>query len=57
MVVVLHEAVGVAKPVVPLDDYFQDGKEILTILIIAKYSVPRISTGCNMIGGSRIFDS
>jgi hypothetical protein len=42
---------------VPLDDYFQDGKEILTILIIAKYSVPRISTGCNMIGGSRIFDS
>jgi hypothetical protein len=36
MVVVVHQAVGVAQPVTPLDDLPQDIKEGLTILSVLK---------------------
>jgi hypothetical protein len=55
--VVIHEAVGVAEPVVPLDNCAQNRKEYLPILIVAEYLVPRIPAGGDVIDGSGVFDS
>jgi hypothetical protein len=57
MVVIIHEAEGMAKPIVPSDNGSEDGKENLSILIIAENLVPRVPARSDMIDGSRIFDS
>ena len=57
VVVVIHEAIGVADPVVPLNNCAEDEKEYLPILIVAEYLVPRIPARGNMINSFRIFNS
>jgi hypothetical protein len=54
---VIHQAVGVADPVVSSDHFIQVEKEYGTVLIVAEYLTPRIPAGGNMIHSPRIFDS
>ncbi len=40
---VVHEAVGMAKPIIPFNDYAKDCKKILSVLIVSEYFVSRIA--------------
>ena len=57
MVVIVHEAVGVTQPVIPLNDGLKDKKKILPVLIAKKYPVPCITARGYMIDGVWIFNS
>ena len=44
---VVHEAVGVAEPIVPFDNRAQDSKKMLPVLVVAEYLIPGIAAGVN----------
>jgi hypothetical protein len=57
VVMVVHETVGMAKPVVLPDSRTKDGKELLSIYIIHADLSPCIPTGGDMIDSAEIFNS
>lgn len=40
---VVHEAVCMAKPIIPFNDYAKDSKKILSVLIVIEFLVSRIA--------------
>jgi hypothetical protein len=57
MVVIGHEAVGMADPVVSLIDMPKGAKEVFSVLVVLKYRVLVITPGGDMIYGVWIFDT
>jgi hypothetical protein len=57
MIMIVHEAAGMAKPVEPLDDGAKHKEKILSVLVAQKYFVPSIPSGGDMIDGIWIFNS
>jgi len=57
VVMIVHETVGMAEPVVLPDSRTEDGKELLPICIIHIDLSPRISAGGDMIDSTRVFNS
>ena len=55
MVVIGHEAVGVAKPIVSFIDMLKGIEEVLTILVVFKDGLFFITPGGDMIDGAGIF--
>ena len=57
MIMIVHEAVGVAKPIIPFNDDAKDSEKILSVLIVREYLVSRIAPRGDMINCIRIFYS
>jgi len=55
--VVIHEAIGMAEPVVALADLVEDEKKVLPILIIPVDGLLFVSPGGDMIYSTWIFDA
>lgn len=54
MVVVVHEAVGMAKPAVPLIDMLKRPKKVLTVLIVLEHGFLFVATRGHMINSTGI---
>jgi hypothetical protein len=57
MIVIVHETVGVAKPIEPLHNRTKHNEKVLSILIAQKNFIPSIATRGNVIDGVWIFYS
>jgi hypothetical protein len=57
MVVIVHQAIGVADPVIPFVDMGEDLEECSTVRIVLENLSFLVSPGSNMIDCTRIFDS
>jgi hypothetical protein len=57
MVVVPHQAVGVAEPVEPLDHRSQDLKELSPVLIVEEDILPSVPAGGDVVHRPFIFDA
>ena len=57
MIMIVHEAVCVAKPIIPFNDNAKDSKKILSVLIISEYPVSCIAPRGDVINRIRIFYS
>jgi hypothetical protein len=55
MVVVGHEAVGMANPIIPLVHMLKGVQEVDTILVVPEHGLFFVSTGCNVIDCTRVF--
>jgi len=55
VIVVAHEAVGMAEPGISVIDMLQGAQEILAVLVVSKNSFLFISSAGDMIDRSRIF--
>jgi hypothetical protein len=55
MIVVGHEAVGMADPIIPLVHMLKAVQEVDTILVVLEHSLFFISTGRNVIDCTRVF--
>src|SRR5574337_1098121 len=55
MVVVGHEAVGVAQPVITLVDVLKGVEEVLAVLIVFEDGLLFVAARGNMIDGARVF--
>jgi hypothetical protein len=55
MIVVGHEAVGVAQPIITLVDVLKDVEEVLAVLVIFEDSFLFVATRGHMIHGTRVF--
>ena len=55
VVVVAHEAVGVAEPVEALDGLAEDGKEGLAVVVIGEDVRPGVAAGGDVIDGAGEF--
>jgi hypothetical protein len=55
MVVVGHEAVGVAQPVITLVNVLKGVEEILAVLVVSEDGLLFVAAGCDMIYGARVF--
>jgi len=54
---VIHEAIGMADPIVALIDLVQSSEEIVSIAVVFVNSLLFISPGSDMIHRPRIFDA
>jgi hypothetical protein len=52
MVMVVHQAIGVAEPIIADSNALEGIEECLTVMIIAKYGFPLIPPTGDMIYGS-----
>src|SRR5262249_32141029 len=57
MVMVIHEAIRVAEPVIALDDLGEEGKEALPVCIIRVNGSARIAAAGHMIQSARKFET
>ena len=57
VVMIVHETVGMAEPVVLPDSRTKDGKELLPISIIHKDLSPCFTAGGGMIDSTGVFNS
>ena len=57
MIMVVHEAIGMAKPVETIVDFFQDVEKEGTVFIIVKDLIPCIASGGDVIEGAFVFYS
>jgi hypothetical protein len=55
MVVVCHEAVGVAQPVITLVDVLKSVEEVLAVLVVFEDGLLFIAARGNMIHGAGVF--
>ena len=55
MVVIGHEAVGVAKPIISLINVLKGVEEVFTILVVFKDRFFFITTGGDVINGTGVF--
>ena len=55
MVVVGHEAVGVAQPVITLVDVLKGVEEVLAVLVVFEDGLLFVAAGGNMIYGTWVF--
>jgi hypothetical protein len=55
MIVVGHEAVGVAQPIITFVDVLKNVEEVLTILVVLEDHLLFVATRRNMIHGTRVF--
>jgi hypothetical protein len=55
MVVVGHEAVGVAQPIITLVDVLKGVEEVLSVLVVFEDSLLFVAAGGDMIYGARVF--
>jgi hypothetical protein len=54
VVVVVHQAVGVAEPAIPGDDVREGADKYLTVLMVPKDPLPGIPPGGEMVDGTGI---
>jgi hypothetical protein len=57
MIVVVHQAIGMTKPVVPFYSFIEDIEEVFAILVIPEYVILGISPGCYVIDRPGVFDT
>jgi len=55
MIVVGHEAVGVAQPIITLVDVLKGIEEILAVLVVFEDGLLFVATGGNMIYSAGVF--
>jgi len=57
VIVGIHEAISVTKPIEPLDHGMEDVQKQLSIGIVFEYFISRIAPRGNMVEATRKFDS
>jgi hypothetical protein len=57
MIVVVHETIGMADPMIALVDTCEDPEECFTVAVVLENVLLLVSPGGNMINGAWIFDS
>jgi citrate lyase beta subunit len=57
MVMVGHEAVGVADPIIPLVDVLEGVQEVQSILVVLEDGLLLVTAGGNVINSTGVFDA
>src|SRR5262249_33679429 len=57
VVMVIHEAIRVAEPVIPLDDLGEEGKKALPVCVIHVDGSARVAAAGHMIQSARKFET
>jgi len=57
MIVIVHEAIGMAEPMIFLVDRAEDVKKGRAVFIILVDGLPCIASGSDMVDGAAIFDT
>jgi hypothetical protein len=57
MIVIVHEAIGMAKPIIFLVDPAEDVKKGRAVFILLVDGLPCIAAGSDMVDGAAIFDT
>jgi hypothetical protein len=57
MIVVVHQAVGVANPIVALINMLKGVQEIDPVLVAPENGFSLVASGSNMINSTSVFDS
>jgi len=57
MIMGIHQAIGMTKPIVSLNSVAEDIEKVFTIPAITEYNIPGIPPCCYVIYRSRIFNA
>lgn len=57
VVMIVHQAIAMAYPVIPRDGLPHEVKEIYSVRITSEYLLPGIATGGDVVEGAGVFDA